>query len=170
MLLLYACAPLNAAHFSESWRLFLFMGLPSVVMGLGLRLWSRGYDRDSGLVLDGAYRYVRNPVELGAILVFAGAAVVLGVKWWFNAVSLVLAIAYMSLISVSYERVLYLKMGGIYLRYAQRVRRWLPSRFPATNRSNLAYSLGRAIREERDGLVWLVGYAVVYAFRRRVGF
>lgn len=151
--------------------MFFWLGFPSLALGLFLRLWARGYQREEGLVTDGPYRHVRNPVELGALLVYLGAGIILGLQWWYNLLCAVIAWIYLTYVSLAFEQMQYLEYGPQYLRYSQRVRRWLPSPVPLTNRSSRAYSLRRALRvEARDVVLWSLGYAVVYAIRRRVAY
>jgi len=78
------------------------------------------------LVVHGPYRYVRNPMYLGATLALIGELLLafspafLGYAiTWFVAVSL-LVVAYE-------EPTLREKFGESYVRYTRRVRRWLPS-------------------------------------------
>ncbi|MBS1982709.1 MAG: hypothetical protein JST16_00940, partial [Bdellovibrionales bacterium] len=73
-LVFLALAPTFPLRWDASLPLFFVMGIPSVLLGVGLRLWARGFQRSTdGLVIDGPYRYVRNPVEVGAIACFVGA-------------------------------------------------------------------------------------------------
>lgn len=167
MLLWMLAAPTDARELRESLLILFLLGCPSLIFGCGLRLWAKGYHRTEGFVLDGPYRYVRNPVELGALLCYAGAGVILGTRWWYNLIGLALAMGYMAFVSVGYEKELFARFGGYYLRYSQRVARWIPSRFPATNRSNLTYSFGQALRFETKSLIWLLGFAMVFAFKHR---
>ena len=93
----------------------------------------------------------------------------MGLRCWFNLACAGGALIYISLVSMAYERQLYAQFGSTYLRYAQRVRRWLPSRLPSVNSSNLSYSLSQAFRHECDSLLWIVGFGIVFALRKRYG-
>src|SRR5438045_2463837 len=62
---------------------YLLLSLPAMLSGLWLRLWSKGYYRRDGFIIDGPYRYVRNPVELGALLVYAGGGILMALPWWY---------------------------------------------------------------------------------------
>lgn len=170
-LLLLLVSPLNLLDFHESLLILFLIGCPSIGVGLALRLWARGYVGKQGVfVVDGPFRYVRNPVELGAVLAYAGAGIILGVQWWCNLGILVLAILYLSFVAIPVERQLYSDFGTTYLKYSQRVKRWWPSHYPAANRSNLSFSFLSAFANEKESLLWLAGYVCVYAIRRRFYF
>lgn len=166
MLLLFAVGPVTPYVGIHELPLYLSLGLPAVILGLILRLWSRGYTRAEGFVWDGPYRYMRNPVESGALFAFAGAAVVLQLPWWYILLCLLLALAYLNFASLHYEREFYLRFGAPFLRYKQRVRRWIPSSLPGANRSNRSFRMAHAFYNERLTLLWLLGYAAVFALRR----
>jgi protein-S-isoprenylcysteine O-methyltransferase Ste14 len=167
ILLVFAVVPAEArAHTLDHWAYFA-LGVPAILLGVMLRVWSRGFAREEGFVYDGPYRYVRNPVELGAVIAYAGAGTVFGLTWWANVAVVALTLVYLSFVAISYERDLYRRAGAPYLRYAQRVRRWLPQQFPAANRSNMTYSLRSSLWRERESVLWLIGYGAVFALRMR---
>ena len=134
-------------------------------MALGIRIWSRGYHRSEGFVLNGPYRYVRNPVELGAVCAYFGFMILLGTSWWAIPLYLGAAVAYMSLLSTAVDKSLVLQIGPSYLRYTHRVRRWIPSRLPGVNRATRSYSVLQALRMELESLVWLIGFGIVFGLR-----
>jgi len=142
------------------------LGLPAVVLGFCLRLWSRGYLRGEGFVWDGPYRYVRNPVESGALFVYGGAGALLQLPWWYNLSSLAIGLLYLNFSSLYYERVIFRSLGAPFLRYKQRVRRWVPSSLPGSNRTNRSFTLLHALYNERRSLLWIAAYAVVFGLRR----
>lgn len=143
--------------------------LGSILMAAAvvLRLSSRGYDRNA-FVWSGAYRHVRNPVEVGALAAYLGGGLILRIDPFFILIILLLAFWFMSWSSIYYEREVLLRVGPSYLKYMRRVRRWVPSFLPGVNRTNRDYSFRLAIWQERDGLLWLAGFALVYAFRNRL--
>lgn len=78
----------------------------------------------TAIVVQGPYRFTRNPMYLGLLLLY------LGVAGWFGfAGPLVLAPVLVWVISAYViareERYLERKFGGEYLRYKTQVRRWL---------------------------------------------
>ena len=81
--------------------------------------------RASTLVTGGIYRYTRNPMYLGMLLVLIGWGV-----WLGNAVALLagplLAVLVLNALQIApEERVMRERFGDDYARYAARVRRWL---------------------------------------------
>lgn len=120
-------------------------GLAAVVAwagGGGLLLWSmwnfasRGRGSPSPaappeeLVVEGPYRYVRNPMYWGAALLLLGQWL-----WWGSGMVLAYSLAVISafhLFIVLYEEPnLEKRFGEAYRRYRARVPRWLPTLFPA---------------------------------------
>ena len=84
------------------------------------------FDPPRRLVVRGPYRYVRNPMYLGAGLALAGAALFYeaGVLWAFAGGFLAL----MHLMVVLYEEpTLRQTFGGDYDTYRRQVRRWWPT-------------------------------------------
>ena len=74
----------------------LAVGLPLLVLGEAIRLWAAGhlYKTDK-LITSGPYRYTRNPLYLGRLILFTGLAVaaripLAGQAWLGSAVILVL--------------------------------------------------------------------------------
>ena len=82
-------------------------------------------DPPKELVIDGFYRYVRNPVYFGAILVLFGYIL------WFASAWLILYTAcafagFHLLIILIEEPFLKQKFGTVYKEYMKRVPRWIP--------------------------------------------
>jgi len=118
-----------------------FVGLSGIVLGIAggaVALWciltfaviGKGtpapFDPPRRLVVRGPYRYVRNPMYLGAALALAGAALfyrslpLLGYVAGFLLITHLFVIAYE-------EPTLQRLFGADYRAYRDRVRRWLPS-------------------------------------------
>jgi protein-S-isoprenylcysteine O-methyltransferase Ste14 len=136
-----------------------------VLGAYGLRLSTRGYHRKSGFVINGPYRYIRNPVEVGAVLGMLGGGLLLNLPLWYLALFVFLAVSFLSFASLAYEKELLAKLKENYFRYTKRVKRWVPSLLPGVNRVNRDYSLLAAVREEKDSLIWAACWIVVYAIR-----
>ena len=78
----------------------------------------------SSVVSDGVYRFSRNPMYLGFLLILAGWAVYLSNAG--AALFLPAFIAYMNLFQIwPEERALLAKFGSEFAQYMSRVRRWL---------------------------------------------
>jgi protein-S-isoprenylcysteine O-methyltransferase Ste14 len=84
------------------------------------------FDPPRRLVVRGPYRFVRNPMYLGAGLALAGAAVFYEtVVLWAYAAGFLLV---MHLVVVAYEEpTLRRTFGEDYEKYCRQVRRWLPA-------------------------------------------
>jgi protein-S-isoprenylcysteine O-methyltransferase Ste14 len=86
------------------------------------------FDPPRRLVIRGPYRYVRNPMYIGAILVLGGAAFFYQSPALFFYTLLFWAIAHLFVIYYE-EPVLMRKFGPEYLAYQQKVKRWRPKFF-----------------------------------------
>ncbi len=137
-----------------------------ILLGLYLRVWVRGYVREEGFVVDGPYRYVRNPVELGTVLIYLGVCIALGLLWWQQLVVIAATFIYFEAISISNEDEMRRALGDRFDRYCNRVRRWLPSRHPGMNRSGVTFSVTRGILSERDFLLFLVVLVICLSAKR----
>ena len=84
-------------------------------------------DPPKNLVVRGLYRYVRNPMYVGVLLILFGEA------WLFNLRALLFYavgcfVTVHSFVLLYEEPNLRRKFGGSYARYCQTVNRWLPRR------------------------------------------
>ena len=85
-------------------------------------------DPPKKLIVNGLYRYVRNPIYLGALLVL------LGYIFWFGSGLVIIyfflfLLAYQILITLIEEPILRNTFGQEYEEYCKRVPRWLPKLF-----------------------------------------
>lgn len=81
-------------------------------------------EQSSSLVVSGAYRFSRNPMYLGFLLVLAGWGVYL--TNWASALLLPVFVAYMNKFQIQpEERALSTRFGSQFTVYAKTVRRWL---------------------------------------------
>ena len=89
------------------------------------------------LILEGVYRYMRNPMHVGVFLVMLGEGLILRSAFLlvFTACAVILHLFY---IPYSEERGLERRFGEAYRTYKQHVPRWLPRFTPWTpvNKSN----------------------------------
>jgi len=77
------------------------------------------------LVITGFYRYVRNPIYVGVLLIFLGHFLWFG--YWALLIYMVSALIGVHFFVVLYEEpTLKRKFGAIYEDYLKRVPRWLP--------------------------------------------
>jgi protein-S-isoprenylcysteine O-methyltransferase Ste14 len=82
------------------------------------------YTPTTAIVTDGPYRFSRNPIYLGFVLLVTGIPLIFGF-YWGAILSLVAIDAYNRLIISREEQYLEKKFGQSYLDYKSRVRRWL---------------------------------------------
>ncbi len=81
-------------------------------------------EKASSLVIDGLYRFTRNPMYLGMLLILTGIAVLLGSP--INIAILGVFIAYITAFQIKPEETLLEQnFGEAYRHYKQSVRRWL---------------------------------------------
>jgi len=115
--------------------------IAGVVVGAGgaiLALWCIGtfivigrgtpapFDPPRRLVVAGPYRFVRNPMYIGAGLALAGAAL-FNESWALLGYCAAFLIVTHLFVVLYEESVLRTTFGDSYVRYCQSVRRWLPS-------------------------------------------
>jgi protein-S-isoprenylcysteine O-methyltransferase Ste14 len=165
MLVALMFAPVNP-DLDYNYVYYFFLAVPIGLSSLVLRLMSQGFDRNQYLVVNGPYRYIRNPVELGALLGYTAAATALALPAWYTLSLLTLSLLYMSFVSIAYERDLKRRYGSHYVKYARRVRRWFPLELPATNPEMQDYSFHLALVNERNAGLWLLGYILVFSLRQ----
>jgi len=162
-----ATAPLVFALFCFRWEtetdyVIWPIGIGLVFVGMILRVWAQQHLHyrlkvKKYLTMTGPYSFVRNPIYVGNILLYSGAAVTsellwllpIGLLYWFGVYSLV----------VRYEeRHLLEKYGEPYRRYLAEVPRWLPRTFRFRNFEILnKYVLNSIIAEIQCPLI-LVPY------------
>ena len=106
-----------------------------LVLGAALTLWGARtferagttilpYERTTRLVVNGPFRFTRNPMYLGMVTMLLGSALALGtIGPWFVAVAL--AVTLQLRFIRHEERALAASLGERYERYCQSVRRWL---------------------------------------------
>lgn len=116
----------------EAWRL---LGVVPIVIGIVLTVTADGrfkaartavspFGEPSALVTGGPFRYSRNPMYLGMVLILIGIAAALGSLSPFlvpPAFAWVLTTRFIQMEEAKMERL----FGEAYVRYRSRVRRWL---------------------------------------------
>ncbi|MDP2313246.1 MAG: isoprenylcysteine carboxylmethyltransferase family protein [Pseudomonadota bacterium] len=121
-------------------------------------------DDVGALVRSGPYGWVRNPLYLGNLLLYAGLGVVL---WPSALVAVPILAVYYELIVRWEERNLAARIGEPYRRYLAEVPRWVP-RAPS-RRADGAWRLATAVRSERSTLVAIGVVLVLLWLRARAG-
>jgi protein-S-isoprenylcysteine O-methyltransferase Ste14 len=142
------------AHAVET--LILAMGAALTLAAAALRTWAAAYMRsevvhdprvhDTRLVADGPYRYVRNPLYLGTILLALGIAVAASRSGFVVLVTAIVLFTYR--LTRREERALAAMQGESYRRYLATVPRLLPSLRPRVAAGGMQPRWGQAIRGE----------------------
>ena len=78
----------------------------------------------AALALGGPYRFTRNPMYLGWVFAYVGAALLVNAVWPLVFLPVVIAVVQRMFIEKE-ERYLERKFGDAYRQYKVRVRRWL---------------------------------------------
>jgi protein-S-isoprenylcysteine O-methyltransferase Ste14 len=108
------------AWLSHPSTISLAAGLPVAALGLALRAWAAGHlEKNSQLAESGPYRFVRNPLYVGTLLVAAGLAVA-SQRWLLGAVfAVVFLFVYLPVIQLEEQHLR--KLFPEYDDYARRV-------------------------------------------------
>jgi protein-S-isoprenylcysteine O-methyltransferase Ste14 len=115
------------AWFSHPDAWSLAAGLPISVFGLWLRGWAAGHlAKNQDLATSGPYRYVRNPLYVGTLLVAAGLAIASLSVWLGALFALVFLGIYLPVIQLEEQHLRSLFPG--YAQYAKRVPALVPGR------------------------------------------
>ena len=131
MLALHRLLPV-ALIVAQPWK---WLGLAPVAVGLALALSAARLFRRAGtaiepwgipsaLVVEGPYRFTRNPMYLGLVLSLLGLAVWLGTSTPFLVIPLFVWVITALFIRTEEQR-LEERFGSLYVAYKARVRRWL---------------------------------------------
>jgi protein-S-isoprenylcysteine O-methyltransferase Ste14 len=114
---------------------FSYGGALLVAAGAAMIVWSRRafqtagtpikpFSESAALIRHGFYRWTRNPMYVGAVLLLTGVAILLG-----SLAPLLVVIAFFTLLQVGFvrreERLLEETFGDAYRAYRRSVRRWL---------------------------------------------
>jgi len=129
----------SASHSSStSLGLLRFVGLLPLLLGVAAYLWSAGsfalvgkgtpapIDPPKELVVQGPYRYVRNPMYLGVVLVLVGETLILASPILLRYAALIL-LAFHLFVVYYEEPNLQRRFGESYAHYCRSVPRWLPA-------------------------------------------
>jgi protein-S-isoprenylcysteine O-methyltransferase Ste14 len=155
-------------------------GVAITAAGELLRLWSVHHigaisrtrsDRLGPLVAAGPFAYVRNPLYVGNIALWAGFAVAARLLWLAPVIVVLLGLEYHAIVRWE-EALLESRLGEAYRHYAAQVPRWLPARGSRRPRTATAvaassaastFSLRDTLFSERGTLIAIaVGYALLW--------
>ena len=152
-------------------------GLALIGAGEWLRLWSVHHigaisrtrsDRLGPLIASGPFAWVRNPLYIGNIALWAGFSVTAGLLWLAPVVVLLLACEYHAIVRWE-ETLLETRLGDSYRQYAARVHRWLPSWMgPARSESAGTFSWRQTLFSERGTLIAIGAGILLLLLKRRM--
>ena len=156
-------------YFSEP-RMDLFpAGLGLAVLGLGVRIWATGHiEKGSRLAACGPYRWTRNPLYLGSLLIGLGLSLA-AAQAWLAVLFLVLFFALYVPVMRQEERELEQAFGSEYESYRRQVPFFLPrlsvgnpteDSTPAASTRNFRWRLV-ILNREYNAVVGFVTIAVV---------
>ena len=139
-----------------------------------LRLWAVGYaggrtrtrgDTVPELIHSGPYRYCRNPIYLGNILLYSFSALLFG----FIQLALILTVysCIQYIFIVHYEETLLKQtFGAFYLDYQMSVPKWIPS-FRAYPKGIQTFKWRKALRSERSTFMTMAALLIIYLLKQR---
>ena len=142
------------------------VGAAATLGAAALRTWAAAYMHsdvvhdprvhDSRLVADGPYRYVRNPLYVGTILMAFGIAFAASRSGFVVLVAAITVFQYR--LTLREERALKATQGESYRRYLATVPRLIPSLRPQVAAGEMRPQWGQAIRGE----LFMWGFALAY--------
>ena len=135
------------------------IGFVFVALGEAVRFWAAGHLRKTvELITSGPYRYTRNPLYLGRLLIFTGIAVMARLPYAINWI--VLGIGYLIFFGYYFrrkERVEPARLrewhGEAYERYFEAVPALFPSLKPYAGGSSSGWSSERMLRNREQWMV-----------------
>jgi len=138
-------------------------GFVFVVLGESLRCWAAGHlHKTVELITSGPYRYTRNPLYLGRLLIFTGIAIMASIPYHANWI--VLGFGYVIFFGYYLprkERVEPARLrkthGELYEVYFKAVPALFPRRIPWPNASNDGWHSSRLLRNREHWMVLAVG-------------
>jgi len=145
------------------------LAIASAALGAGLRVWGTAYlgtgtvfnseMKAGGVVADGPYRYMRNPLYLGNFLDFVAVSILMPPSG--AAFSLALLAVFLLRLILGEEAFLTPKLGEPYAVYCKAVPRLIPSLRPRVAAEGRSPNWGRAMLGEVFPLCLLVSFATL---------
>lgn len=130
-ILLHLIVPLRLLPRTAAWVIgLLLLAISIVIMASGVRAMVRVRTEidvrkpTTAIVVDGPFRYTRNPLYISLTLIYLGIATLINTLWPILLLPILLMVMQRGVIERE-ERYLERKFGDEYLRYKARVRRWL---------------------------------------------
>lgn len=149
------------------------VGILIVLFGTFLRLWAQEHlhfrlKQAVQFTRSGPYAFVRNPIYLGNILIFAGATVCSELLWLIP-VTLAWAGGVYALVVRYEEKCLVVQYGDAYRRYQAEVPRWFPRALRLQNLQLVNEHFGAAVLAEAHCLLILLPFVLKEFISHRFG-
>jgi protein-S-isoprenylcysteine O-methyltransferase Ste14 len=122
----------------ELWAILAGVGL--TIIGLLIRVWASGHlEKEKKLTTSGPYRYTRNPLYFGNLLI--GLGIVIGSQsWWILGCALVVFGIFYPVIILTEKRKMEELFPDEYAEYKSQVPLFFPSFFSTLPRRNVRFS------------------------------
>jgi protein-S-isoprenylcysteine O-methyltransferase Ste14 len=143
------------------------IGFVVAALGEAIRFWAAGHLlKTKELITSGPYRYTRNPLYLGRLLILTGVCIMCRLPYYVNWIMLGLGLAvFFFYYMPRKERVEPARLrelhGDAYDRYFKAVPALFPTLRPYPHASNLGWSSDRMLRNRE---VWMLVGLVVITF------
>jgi protein-S-isoprenylcysteine O-methyltransferase Ste14 len=148
------------AWFSRPDTRSLLCGVPISLLGLALRAWAAGHlAKNQQLTTSGPYRFLRNPLYIGTLLVAAGLVVASRSPALGLVFAAVFLLIYLPVIQLEEQHLR--RLFPEFEQYAKRVPALVPNLRPAPNSIPFRASLYGKNREYEALLGFLAGVAVL---------
>ena len=150
-------------------KLVIISGILLVILGESGRLWSVGFAGGitrtrkgdlHELIVTGPFAVVRNPIYISNMIMYSGAALLMGAPALVPFVLLYFFIEY-SLIIVYEESILTKAFGGQYAVYKKAVSRWMPDFNVKIERSKHAFNLKELMTAEKSTFNSIMGITII---------
>jgi protein-S-isoprenylcysteine O-methyltransferase Ste14 len=140
------------------WSILAGVGL--TIIGLLIRTWASGHlEKEKKLTTSGPYRYTRNPLYFGNLLIGLGVAIGSQSWWILGCVFVVFGIFYTAIIQAEKQ-----KMGELfpveYAEYKKLVPLFFPSYFSTLPRQNVRFS--RTLYKNNREFRAIIGSAIFW--------
>jgi protein-S-isoprenylcysteine O-methyltransferase Ste14 len=161
----------------------IWIGAAIVAAGELLRLWAVAHigaisrtrgDRLGPLISSGPFRYVRNPLYIGNLLLWIGFTVSAQLLFLLPAIAVLLLVEYHAIVRWE-ETLLESRLGDAYRHYTDRVPRWLPfsrrsrGQIPLPPGSAGVFSFRNTLFSERGTLMAIgAGYLLLWLKTRLI--
>ncbi len=152
------------------------LGFILILKGVFIRMVARGYKKEhssqgQGLVMDGPYSVVRNPMYLGTFLIGSGFVLLLW-PWWMLPVFWIVFYLRFNKQMVAEEKYLLSAFGTVYETYCRKVPRFLPifRAFNAIDRKTFPWENAWNTQEKWGLAGWIVPAFVLEAVQQKIIF